>query len=147
MNEGVSENSIRSIITDTDYSPQYRFRLWIALVDDMDFLGMGYRAYHSHIMRSCQEFQKTGYEFLHPRGFELNLSQLMPDDLYGFLGKSSEHPTGPARNIKVNKFAVLDAFFKVKFPERAAAFKDSTIFESLACVGRMFFAGSASGGI
>jgi len=138
----LTEDHSKQIVTDTDYSPEYRFRLWVALVDDLDLLGMGYRAYHSHIMRGFQEWHKAGFKFLHPRGHELNLSELTPDDLYGFLGKLSNHPNGPARNIKVHKFAVLDAFFKTKYPERAAAFKEAQIIESLAYVGRMFFGGS-----
>ncbi len=142
MDAKPTEDSSKLIVTDTDYSPEYRFRLWVALVDDLDFLGMGYRSYHSHIMRSFQEWSKLGYKFIHPRGHDLNLPELTHDDLYGFLGKSSDHPTGPARNIKVHKFAVLDAFFKTKYPERAAAFKEAHVLEALAYAGRMFLAGS-----
>ena len=61
------------IRTRTDYHPSYRFRLWVALVEDMDLLGMEYRAYHSHISESFRAWEAQGTEFRNAKDKKLNL--------------------------------------------------------------------------
>lgn len=104
------------IQTSDDYTYSYRYRLWVSIVEDMSSLGMGYRAYHNHILRSLNSWRRTGTVFLSSSGEPLNFDALASDDLWGFLGKESHNPKGPARKISPAKLAVLDVFIKAKYP-------------------------------
>ena len=128
------------IQTLTDYPQVYRFRLWVALVEDMELLGMGHRAYHSHIFESFRSWAAQGIEFQNAKGRDLVIDALRKDDVYGFLGKRDERPGGPKRNIETSKFAVLDAFFRQKYPDLAASFAVQTPTTQLVSVLKSFFA-------
>ncbi|NCO04093.1 MAG: hypothetical protein GW903_07885 [Alphaproteobacteria bacterium] len=107
----------RRISTETEYTDAHRFRIWSSIVDDMDLLGKGYRAYHTHIFESFRKWEAQGIEFFNPKGKSLYLDALKADDLYGFLGRKEQLPTGPKRKIETSKVAVLDAFLRAKFPK------------------------------
>ncbi|WP_113154826.1 hypothetical protein [Nitratireductor sp. OM-1] len=139
MNLMNSQNPFRTITAESNYSPEYRFRLWQALVDDISLLKVGYRAYYSHMMRSFRDWKSGGVKFVHPNGAPINLDELTRDDLYGFLGKEHQRPLGPSRNIHHFKFAVIDVFFKTKYPVVARAFADDGLLESLGKVATMFY--------
>lgn len=111
------------IKTRIEYSETFRFNLWLALLEDMDFLGKGYRAYHSHMFESFKKWHAQGVEFQNARGGTLNLDALKTDDLYGFLGKKNQLPKGPKRKIENKKIAVIDAFFQRKYPTSSASFE------------------------
>lgn len=136
----VIEIKQKVIRTKTDYTESYRFRLWVALIDDMDLLGMGHRAYHSHIFESHRAWEAEGIKFLNAKDQNLNLDALSKDDIYGFLGKKDQAPTGPKRKIETAKFAVLDAFFQAKYPKLTAAFDVDTPVVELISVLRTFLA-------
>ena len=106
-----------SIRTQTEYTDSHRFRIWSAIVEDMDLLGMGYRAYHSHIFESFRKWEAQGFEFLNPKGGRLFLDALKADDIYGFLGRKKQLPKGPKRKLETSKIAVFDAFLTAKFPK------------------------------
>jgi hypothetical protein len=135
----VVEIKQKIIRTRTDYSQPYRFRLWVALVEDMALLGMGYRAYCSHIFESYRAWKAQGIEFRNAKGGTLILDALTQDDLYGFLGKTEQAPIGPKRKIELSKFSVLDAFFQVKYPTLAASFEVDTPILELVSIFHAFF--------
>ena len=131
----------KSVIrTRTDYSQTYRFRLWVALVEDMELLGMGHRAYHSHIFESFRAWQAEKIEFQNAKGRTLIIDALSKDDIYGFLGKREQAPLGPKRKIEVAKFSVLDAFFQKKYPTLASSFEVETPIVELTSIFQSFFA-------
>lgn len=111
------EKAEEGIETETAYTDAHRFRIWSAIVDDMDLLGKGYRAYHTHIFESFRKWEAQGIGFFNPRGKSLYLDALKADDLYGFLGRKEQLPKGPKRKIETSKVAVLDAFLRAKFPK------------------------------
>ncbi len=110
----MSEKTIRTRI---DYSDAQRFQIWSAIIEDMDLLGKGYRAYHTHIFESFKKWEAQAIEFQNPKGKSLFLDALKADDLYGFIGRKNQLPKGPKRKLEASKIAVLDAFLKAKFPK------------------------------
>ncbi len=128
-----------TIKADLAYEQPYRFKLWLAVVEDLSSLGMGSRAYLSHVRSSLQLWERAGTVFLNAKGAPLNLDALRADDLWGFLGKRSEEPQGPKRNIDSSKVAILDVYIKKKYPTLAATFGSSSISPEVAAVIRSFF--------
>lgn len=133
---GIKKDTVR---TRAEYSLSFRFRLWIALVEDMDLLNMGYRAYHSHIFESFSTWRSGGVNFENSRGRELNIDALKIDDVYGFRGKREQAPLGPKRNIEPAKLSVLHAFFSKKYPELAASFDKNAPISELTTILRSFY--------
>ena len=86
-------------------------------------LNMGARAYISHIGRTLDALTESGYEFLTPSGGPVITSALTYDDLYGFLGRKKDKPSGPARDLTLPKFHVLDAYF-YGYPYHPSKFPD-----------------------
>lgn len=121
----------QTISSEVDYDKGYRFRLWVTAVEDSATLGMGFNAYHSHILRSLGIWQHQGVCFIYPNDKQINFDALTKDDLFGFLGKKNSNMTGPGRNIKNFKLAVLDVFLKFKFPKLLPFFRNSDHATSL----------------
>lgn len=69
------------IETRADYTQPYRFQLWVALVEDMSLLGMGYRAYYSHVFECFRSWQSQGISFVNHKGKPLFLDALNADDV------------------------------------------------------------------
>lgn len=122
------------------YDSLYRYRLWRACNDDMNRLGMGYRAYRMHIDSTFDALLDGGYQFHNSLGKPLVFTALSPDDLYGFLGRKINAPKGPARELTLRKIQVLDAYFHAYYPTIARAFSSRNEFSALASVGTLFFA-------
>ncbi len=117
----------RQITTRMSYSSLYRHRLWRACYDDLARLKMGGRRYCAHVLRSLEYLsRRANYEFLNFAGGLLDASQLTYDDLYGFLGRQKDCPSGPGRELTLPKFAVLDAYFRAVYPEIAARFDEQS---------------------
>lgn len=121
------------------YEQPYRFKLWLAAVEDSTSLGMEFRAYLSHIRSSLHIWEKSGTAFVNVKNERLNLDALKADDLWGFLGKREQQPQGPKRYIDPIKIAVLDVYIKKKYPTLAATLSKSTISPEVAAVLRSFF--------
>jgi len=121
------------------YDRNYRARVWKSLWEDREKLGMGYRAYHSHMFTNFEFWASRGYKFLNAHGGEINIDELKPDDLNGFLGKRSEVSAGPARQITHNKLSVIDVYFKAKYPALAVTFSQTGAVSSLSDVLSQFF--------
>lgn len=70
-----------TIKADLAYDQPYRFKLWLAVVEDSATLGMGFRAYFSHIRSSLDLWEKSGLFFVNAKNQRLNLDVLKADDL------------------------------------------------------------------
>jgi hypothetical protein len=105
---------------------------------------MGFRAYHSHILRSLSSWREQGVDLQTAHGGQLHFDVLHQDDLWGFLGKKDEQPTGPKRKIQANKLAVLDAYFRIKDPALADSFAEANLGSALVTMLKSFFATSQS---
>lgn len=134
--EEVSRNVVRAC---ADYPSAYRHQLWIAVLDDITALGMGYRAYYGHIRRSLEDWRKLGTSFVTASGEHLNCDALTSDDLWGFLGKEASRPSGPVRKISSPKIAVIDVFLKTKYPELCGVFEARDPVIPLSAAVRNFF--------
>lgn len=132
-------SSAQVITTDDAYGATYRFRLWRATVDDMTTLRMGFRSYYAHVLGSLYIWKKNGVLFQSAKGTILNFESLKQDDLWGFLGKKEDQPSGPKRNISSGKVAVLDAYFRYKFPILARTFAKSNVAPELAMLLNGYF--------
>lgn len=133
-----------AIKAELSYDQPYRFKLWLAVVEDSTNLGMGFRAYLSHVRSSLAIWEQSDIVFVNSKNQSLNLDALKADDLWGFLGKKDEQPQGPKRHIDASKVAVLDVYMKKRFPALAATFAKSTISPEVAAVLRSFFSGGLS---
>lgn len=127
----MTNTSKQIISSEVDYDKGYRFRLWVTAVEDSATLGMGFNAYHSHMLRSLHAWRDQGVRFTNPRDRDINFDALTKDDLFGFLGKKNSQMEGPVRNIKNFKVAIIDIFLKFKFPELCASFRNSDDVTSL----------------
>lgn len=120
-------------------SETYRFQVWRTLWEDCVILGMGYRAYHSHMLDALTLAKKRGVELKNPKGEELQLSALTRDDLKGFLGKKSPVATGPGHRLSLPKFWVIDVFIKLQHPECAAFLDQEKLFALLLSTARSYY--------
>lgn len=134
-----SQSEQEQVRAELAYSETYRFRLWIAVLEESSALGMGFRAFRSHVRRSLKLWSDAGTVFLSFKGGALNLDALTDDDLWGFLGKKDERPQGPKRHIQAQKLAVLDVFFKKQYPALARLFGAEQISNELTANLAMFF--------
>ena len=134
-----SPENRETITAELSYEQPYRFRLWLAVIEDSAALGMGFRAYLSHVRSSLDLWVRSGIAFLNPKNEPLNLEALTADDLWGFLGKKNQAPHGPKRYIEAAKVAVLDVYMKKKFPNLASTFGAAELGPEFAAVLRSFF--------
>jgi len=128
------------IRTEAGYSDTLRFQLWRAAVDDSVALGMSYRVYHTHIHATLTYSRSKGTRIVSASGEPLVFRNLYQDDLWGFLGKGGNERIGPQRRISDPKIAVLDAYFKVKYPILAASFGKTNISFEFSSILKLFFA-------
>lgn len=133
------------IVAELTYAETYRYRLWLAAVEDSATLGMGFRAYYAHVLASLDLWKKAGTDFLNGRGGPLSPDILKVDDLWGFFGKKEDNPKGPQRRIQDGKLAVLDAYFKKKYPELASSFSKKVITLELSSILRSFYSATDDG--
>ena len=123
----------KTFISRTQYSTDYRFRLWVALVNDIVRMDLKHRTYLEHyVYLELGLAEDKGYKFLNPKGGRLIWTQLKTDDIWGFLGKQYTKASSPGRNISAYKFAVLDLFFRYKYPKIALSFDKSEEINALA---------------
>ncbi len=124
------------------YSPQYRFRLWRACKDDKQRLGIkGDRSYLAHVIRTLTALEdRHGYSFENSHGGPIDFDDLKYEDLYNFLGRQKNKPTGPETTLTLPKFWVLDAYFHAYYPTIARAFSSDNELAALAAVSSIFFA-------
>ncbi|AXX97821.1 hypothetical protein [Profundibacter amoris] len=137
-------NNQKSICAALRFEPEYRFRLWQALIDDIELLGVGHGKYLDQIHDSFSIWHETGYDFHHPNGNPIDLDALTKDDLYGFIRGYKSGASGPTRKISHNKVAVLDVFLKAKYPYLVAAFDQSKAFETLLLISNALFGNFAA---
>ena len=82
---------------------------------------------------------------MNARGGELRPDILKVDDLWGFFGKKEDNPRGPQRRIQDGKLAVLDAYFKKKYPDLANSFSKKVITLELSSILRSFYSATDEG--
>ncbi|MCA9891215.1 MAG: hypothetical protein KC546_22715, partial [Anaerolineae bacterium] len=124
--------SQNTYVSEVQYTSDYRFRVWLALVNDINSVGVGHRVYLENIGRSFDAWTQRGYRILNPKGGVIDWNSLNADDLWGFLGKDPLSANGPGRRISDTKMAVIDLYFKIKAPTIAATFDRSNVLNSLA---------------
>lgn len=118
-------NTHRLIAGEFSYDAAYRLRLWKALMDEQQFIGRGYRSLHTRIINELTEAQRLGWRLTNANGKNINIDELMPDDVYGFLGKSKDGPSAPQRHLSDTKIRVIDLYFKYKYPVISTVIKNS----------------------
>ena len=140
-NTGFTGSDDKTIYAEHEYDLEYQQNLWIALWDDFDRVGRGDQYYINQMKRDFDFFTKpsVGYNFFTSQGAPLDVTALIKDDIYGFKGKRTDKPTGPCRDLTPGKLAVLDVFFKAKFPLYASAFKSTKTLATLVKVFRLHF--------
>ena len=138
---GFAGSNDKIIYAEHEYDLEYQQNLWIALWDDFDRVGKGNQYYINQMKRDFDFFTKpqVGYKFLTSQGAPLDVTALTKDDIYGFKGKRTDKPTGPGRDLTPAKLAVLDVFFKAKFPLYASAFKSTETLAALVKIFRLYF--------
>ncbi len=78
-------------------------------------------------------------QFLNAKSEPLWIEALKADDLWGFLGKRDNEPSGPKRKIQADRLAILDVYFKKKFPNIALAFGKKDVSLELSNTIKFFY--------
>lgn len=127
------------LIAEASPTEAYRYQAWRALWEDCTVLGMGYRAYHSHMMDTLVLAEKRGVKLKNPKGENLQISALTRDDLKGFLGRKNLLATGPGLRLTPQKFWVVNVFAKLRHPECVSYLDQERLFSSLLASARTYF--------
>jgi hypothetical protein len=112
----------RVIVARAVYDETVRFGLWKLIADDIRIVGCGYRQYYNVMIAELIQARKQGWRIQHQNGNNIVFECLASDDLYGFLGKNKNRPTGPSRRLSLDKMKVLDCYMYLKYPRLSRSY-------------------------
>ena len=136
-------NKVFCVKSRSSYDEVYRFRLWQRAVEDANELGLGYRAYCSHVKNSVAAWLSQGAKITDWKGHPINVDVLSESDMWGFLGRDRNNAKRPERRIGTAKIAVIDVYFQKLLWDSEAELNYENDISGLALAVRSFFSGGA----
>ena len=105
-------NEKNFIMTEVDYEPLHRFRIWKAIIDNRERLKIGHRNYRQNIVTQFSYWRSIGYVLRDPNQKDLDATSLTDSDLSRFFQKGGDLPSATQKQFTSSKFAFLMRLFR-----------------------------------